>query len=310
MNLIEFLEDCGLETWTRGKNVQKGHVNIQCPFPWCDDDSNHCGIHTKTFKVRCWKCGKHSFKELVSEIATSPTGSIKNLIRDLKKDAGSTYIDSMSDPDEEKAYNNYVKIPVEAMDTFPPLHKDYLRGRGFNARKLIKLYKLLACHNYGYYKFRIIIPIFLDGKLVAFTSRDVTGEQDPPYLHGSPKECLMSVKNTIYNYDSIIEGGDVIIMEGPADVWKIGTGGICIFGVSIKPEQATLLLRKRIRTAFILLDNDKTGQRKRRVIGKEMGSIARKVEMLTLTKKNDAGELTLSEAEMLKSAINFNRGAV
>lgn len=304
MNLIEFFEEYNVEYWDRGKNVSPGWVNIQCVFPYCDDSSNHLGIRLSDFRVNCWKCGGHSTINLIREITGCSYSEAQEILKSLGAD--DPYLPPKNVDNTSSAFSDRVILPRESTTLFPTPHKEYLKDRGFNPRKLIRKYKLQAVHTVGKYKFRIIIPIIQNKKLVCFTSRDITNQQDPPYRHGSPHEVIISAKKVIYNYDTVASGGDAFLCEGPVDVWKLGDGAMSLLGVKHTEQQVKLILRKKINRLFIFFDNDKTGRRDARKLGKIMAPLVKKVEVLTLKHKEDPGELTLDEVASIKESLKFN----
>jgi len=303
MNLIEFLQEYDLEYWESGENVSPGWINIQCPFPECDDDKNHLGIKIKDLRVNCWKCGGHSIINLIRQIAECSFQEAKEILKSLGAD--DTYQPPINVDNTSSAFSEMVSLPRESSTNFPSMHIEYLRNRGFKTRNLIRKYKLQAVHNIGKYKFRIIIPIYMNKKLVCFTSRDITGQQEPPYRHGGPGEVIISAKKVIYNYDSVKSGGDAFLVEGPIDAWKLGDGAMSILGAKHSEQQVKLIMRKKINRLFIFFDSDKTGKKDSKKLGKIMAPLVRKVEILTLKDKNDPGQLTFAEADSIKAGLDF-----
>ncbi len=302
MSLLEFFEDCGVEVYTTGKNVTAGWCNINCPF--CDDPSNHLGIRYKDLRVSCWKCGGHSIEDLIIEVAECSYQEAKR----LRSTLGAGQVDLSSNVEKTASSVFTTKktlLPPESSIHFPRLHNQYLKSRGFKYRTLIKKYKLQAVHTIGRYKFRIIIPIYMNNKLVSFTSRDVTDEQEPKYLHARPEEVALKAKETIYNYDSLQKGADAFALEGPVDVWKMGDGSIALLGVRHTETQLKLLMRKEIRTLFIFFDREPQAQRIARRLGRLAAPLVRSVEIVTLQEKEDPGELTFSEVETIKDKLGF-----
>jgi len=309
MDIITFFEDQGIEYWTEGKNVRRGWVNIQCPF--CDDSSNHLGISLYNLEVKCWRCGEHTLQKLIAEIAEYSRSEAHIEAKLLQKslrdsDGRRTGVSPIKKKEASSAMTKAVRLPPESSNHFPKIHIEYLEGRGFiRPRGFIKKYKLLSCYTTGRYKFRIIIPIFLNRQIVSFTSKDVTDQQEPPYLNASLQESLISPKWIIYNYDTIIQGADAILVEGPIDVWKLGDGAISILGVEHHEQQILYLMKKEINTLFILFDNDPPGRKAARSLGRIMAPVVRDVELIFLKDINDPGALTLSEAELLKRKLGF-----
>lgn len=311
MDIFEFLEEHDVEYWTSGKNVSHGWVNIQCPFSGCSDASNHCGISMKTLRVSCWICGSHKILDLIAEVAhcsLKEASQIKrSLTQNLSQRVGNLLLSgSKSNASSSTTLLNKTCLPLEATLDFPKKHLRYLQLRGFTPpSKYIKKYKLLATHPVGRYKFRIIIPIYMNRQLVSFTSRDITGKQIPPYLSASDKEGKMNIKSTIYNYDFLHPGTDAILVEGPLDAWKLGNGAVSSFGVKYTDRQIILLKKKEIRTLFIMFDNDPAGRGGARNFAKVMAPLVKRIEIITFDTINDPGDLSIDETSILKYQIGF-----
>jgi DNA primase len=310
MDIFELLEDEGIEYWTAGKNVSAGWVNITCPF--CDDDSNHLGINLKSFRVKCWRCGSHRIIRLIAEIANCGTIEAKRIYNSLEASAGGVAPPlSVTSSVVKTKGAAPMALPQESTIHFPKIHSEYLRSRGFPPLKTIRKYKLRAVHNLGRYKFRIVIPVFMDRQLVSFTCRDITGQQDPPYKMASKNESLLDRNKVLFNYDSIPIGGNAILVEGPMDVMKLGSNAICGFGVNISMHQMLLLKKKKIRRLFVIFDSPKkdggVGKRAAKELAPVLAPIVQKrVEIITLKRALDPGELTIEGAKAVKAELGFD----
>lgn len=122
------------------------------------------------------------------------------------------------------------------------------RGFGSDTEDVIKKYDLRGCL-LGDFKYRLIIPVYFEGNLVAYTGRAI-GDAKLRYRSKATKDGkVASVKNYIWNYDAAIEGGDILIVtEGPFDAIKadyygrtLDTHAVCIFNTSVSPEQQAYL---------------------------------------------------------------------
>jgi len=308
MDVKEWLKENDIEFFTRGNNVGVGWINITCPF--CGDDSNHLGIRLKNLQVSCWRCGRHKFVKLVIELIDCSYQDAKQIEQDLSLEADKDYSPfSKKDVDNASSILTLKKtiLPPESTKTFPIRHTKYLRSRGFNpTKKFIRKYKLLAVHNIGKYKFRIIIPVYLRHHLVAFTSRDITDIQSPKYLSSGKYETTINIKETIYNYDSVPVGGDAILVEGPLDAWKLGDGAISLLSANCIDRQIVLLKEKKIRNLFILFDNDKPGNRASKSIARVLAPLVKRIEIVRFNGHvSDPGSLSLDQAEVIKSQLGF-----
>ncbi len=248
-NIIQFLEDEEIEYWLEGNNVGHGGVNIRCPF--CDDSSNHLGMVIRNPKViRCWRCGTKSLNKLIEELGHDPKDILERYDGELDKD---------------DLFVSKPKLEPKPV-ILPPYRKlgfmeiNYLHNRGFDKfNKRHRLYEdwgIFSGGNVGEFKFRIIVPIYQDGKLISYQGRDYTGNQTPKYKNYSGA----NLKDTLYGIDGV-KGDRVIITEGVFDVWKLGKGNaVATFGTEYTLKQLRLLIEKGIEKVVIAFDSDVAGQ--------------------------------------------------
>lgn len=238
-DIYEYLNDRGIDYSETGTNTSKGWVNIRCPFPHCGDRSNHLGINLASKAFHCWKCGEH--------------GSIIILLQELEgctKREAEAIIEQFQNIDDLMHYENtpsdvvvaegFQYPPKGIVDTFPEIHLQYLRNRNFDPNLIIPKYKLLACHTLGRFKFRIIIPVIQDGRIVNFVSRAVIKDLKPRYKNASAKDLpIIELGDLLYNIDYVNDRA--LILEGPTDVWNVGDGSICTFGTAVSKAQMSKL---------------------------------------------------------------------
>jgi len=303
MELTEFLDDHGIEYWDHGKNISPGWINIQCIF--CDDHSNHLGIRLSDLRVSCWRCGGHKINKLIMGIAECDYQKSKVIYTSLRSSLGAGYLSPLYSTASSSELSKMVSLPQECTKKFPKDHIAYLKNRGFNPREIIKKYKLQAVHTIGRYKFRIIIPIYMNKKLVSFTSRDITDEQALRYKGASQSECILNPKEVIYNYDTLSEGSDAILVEGPIDVWKLGDGTISILGITHTRRQIIAIKKKKIRNMFILFDRGKKEIVTAKKLARILAPLVKSVEVVTLNKAKDPGELKVEEAALIKRQLGL-----
>jgi len=103
----------------------------------------------------------------------------------------------------------------------------------------------------------------------------------------------------------------IIIVEGPADVWKLGDGVVATSGIKYTSAQVLrcveLVKSKNLKRAFILFDTDKEDKRKQaqiqaKKLAENLSTFLNHVEMLTL-EKGDPADLTLTEVKELRKSI-------
>lgn len=298
MDIKQFLQDNNIRYWERGKNVSQGYIGLQCPFPGCDDSSNHLGIRLKDLKVNCWKCGPHSLTKLIQLLINV------------------SYIDAKAIAGNFDHYQVEERLPAEKLiyppyfsKVFPLVHRRYLRNRKFVPRELIEKYNLRACYRLGKYNYRIIIPIYQDRRLVSWTARDVTGIAEQKYKAATIEESLINPHNLIFNLDSVKPGKDAFCVEGPFDVFRLGDGAFCFLGVKINASRLRQIALKKIRKFIIFFDNDLTGKNAAKYIANTVAPLVGEVLIVKFKynkKKIDPAKITPAQVTKLKIDLDFD----
>lgn len=269
---VRLLDEHRIEYVTRGPNVKRGEIAIRCPFCGSADPSHHMGLNLETGWYSCWRNrSQHSGK--------SPLRLIMALLRvsyGQARDIAGLGDDYM-DPDGFDAIAARVmgRNKGEAQPTaterrfldldpgFLPItdkirtrrHWNYLYSRGFDRTQrgveevdlLVDQYKLVAGLS-GPWRDRVILPFYLDGKLVTWTGRAI-GPALRRYRDLELDHSLLGPKETLYNVDCIHKGGKVLVLqEGPFDVLKVdfygkrlGVRSVGLATNSMTEDQALLL---------------------------------------------------------------------
>jgi DNA primase len=307
MDCIEWLLESDVDMKKSGKNVSAGWIGIKCLF--CDDSSYHLGIRVKDLRCSCWKCGSHSIVSVVQEITHCSRQRARSIVKEFDQADENELLNDQK-YHVEKAQKYLTKLPTH-LTTFPQQYKQYLLKRKFHPNRTRRKYELLAAGNVGDYNFRIIIPLYIDRKLVTFTSRAIFDEMEPKYYNAKVKDSLLSPRDCVYNYDNIYPGKDCMIVEGPVDVWRFGDGSCATIGIQFTQSQLIFLRRKQIRNLFIMMDAERFAQRvKAEEIARLMGPwISGRVELLEAKWKKDLGDFSFSEANTLRKRLNFKGSA-
>lgn len=250
--LLEYLDDRRIGYSTSGKNISSGWIGLTCPY--CDDASNHFGINLEHKSFNCWRCGRHgSLITFIMLVDNCRRGEAWAVVKEYQ----GGYVPRDQRAKEPLRFT--MALPAGLEPDWPGLHWDYLVGRGFDPEVIIPKYKLRACYTVGKYKYTIIIPIFLDGKLVNFQAMDVTRQKKRRYESPANKDAVMPAKACLYNLDTVQRVA--LIVEGATDVWRFGEGTVCTFGTEWTDEQVALLVEKELRSVFIMFDPEATAQR-------------------------------------------------
>jgi len=142
---------------------------------------------------------------------------------------------------------------------------DYLLKRGFkNTDRLIKKYEIYCC-NIGEWKKRLIFPVYYKDILVTWIGRSIYSSSQLSYKDLSIKESVRHAKYCLYNYDSLIKGGKVLMIgEGLFDMLKLdyyspkGFRATCLFTKTMTDDQKYLLteLSFLYEEVWLVLDQD------------------------------------------------------
>jgi hypothetical protein len=146
---------------------------------------------------------------------------------------------------------------------------DYISSRGFTEEEALEVcdrYRLRCCLT-GDWKDRIIVPIYLDGKLISWTGRSIHKNAFLRYRNLEVEESVIQTKHALFNFDEAfgIRPGDTLyILEGPFDVIKLdyylrGTNNraVGMFNMTPTEEQVSLFsdLKDAYKRFVVLLDN-------------------------------------------------------
>jgi len=287
-DILAYLQSRNIPYQTGGDNVSSGWIGLCCLY--CVDHSDHLGVNLQSKAFNCLKCGETgSAYKLVQTIDGVDFHKAKAIMEEF---SGALYIP------KEKKFQTKTTLPVGASKKFSKAHLDFLIKRRYT-EEVIKTYDLYATGPVGIYNHRIIIPVFVNHRMVAFVGRDVTGNSDKPYWNSSDKYGTKDVKQTLYNMDNVI-GNAVIIVEGILDAWRIGDGAVCTFGTKYTREQLRLL--KGMHRAFVLYDADAIAIAHK--LAYDLSSFVKEVGVLELS-EGDPDNLSDDDVRALRKEIGL-----
>lgn len=289
LNITKLLGEIGVAHWTYGKNVQEGWTSVSCPH--CGDRSNHGAFSPTGTAYSCFKCGRHSVRETVAKYVTW-------------EEAGRLITEHSSSLNfcntQEKLRAGSVAWPPEgACKDMPEAHAQYLIDRGYNPQQIEELYGISSMYHTGDFKYRILIPIFENGRVVTYVGRDITGKAPLRYKNLSSSRSIKQAKEVIYNLDSVHE--TAIVCEGITDAWRFGVHGVATCGLVTTQAQIDALA-KRIKHAFICFDSEPQAQKQARLLGEALAYQGTKVEILSID-ASDPGELSAEEADEIRREV-------
>jgi len=201
----------------------------------------------------------------------------------------------------------YCVIPKEVM----PLNVtqllqigSFFNKRYLNATGVVAKYNLHWSGPIGYFKYRIIIPVYYKGELCTLVGRDVTGKAEEKYLNYPNHLSTTNIKSLLYNIDNA-KKKKLIIVEGPADVWRLGDGAVATFGIKWTTQQVKLIAMGGYEQVFIMYDNEKLAQVAANGLAEELSVFIKDVNVLHAEWVKDPGELSQERADVLMQSYGF-----
>jgi hypothetical protein len=297
IDIKKLCQDYHIQFWESGKNVAAGWINLKCPF--CTDTSNHLGFSPQGHFV-CWKCGSHPLKKVLQKILRIDEQDLSRIFRDY---GGAKQ--RIADTVEER-----VKIGVDKFQ-FPsnigPMlksHHTYLNNRNFNSKQLERWWNLLGTGPIAKldnidFKYRIIIPIMWDEKVVSFQARDYTNKQTLRYITCPKNREIVHHKHILYGLQNNWTDTGIIV-EGVTDVWRLGPRACATFGIEYTLAQVREI-KKHFKRVYILFDCEPQAQEKAYELSAELNfrGISNEVIMI----ENDPGSMNQTVADMLVNQL-------
>lgn len=245
MNIVELLEKHNIPHRSNGTHhhARAGWVQVDCPY--CASVGGfHMGLCIARPRASCWRCGSRRIGDVLWQISGGKFGL---------KGADLKYAHTRQDV----VHGNY-KPPAGA-GPLHTLHKGYLLRRGYDCDMVEHLWRVTGTQwQAGPMLWRLVIPIFLDGRAVSWTSRSIAKDPGLRYISADPTEEAVPHKSLLYGEEHC--GQSVIVCEGPLDVWAIGPGAVCTFGTAFTPAQLNRLARFSRRVLVYDSDANRAGE--------------------------------------------------
>ena len=228
MEIKDLLDELGISYREDHRNIRTGWIGMDCP--WCGTvDKFHLGISLEDHYASCWVCGYHSLPAVVAELSSLSYGQAKERLGPL----------APSRP-QERPQIGPVRVP-NGVGGLLPAHIAYLKERNVDFR-LARFWGLCGIGVAIRLSWRIWIPVHDRGELVTWTTRSI-GRGG--YISARPNEEAKPIKSCLYGADHCRHVA--IVVEGPADVWRIGPGAVATFGCNHTAEQVRRLAEYPVR---------------------------------------------------------------
>ena len=304
IDIVAYLKHRGIQYWDTGNNISQDWIGIRCL--WCGDKANHLGIHTTRGTINCFRCPvKGTVFKIIMKVERCSFDeallTVKNFNRlrsthslPLPRERSFNYR-SLEQQDSEINVLSQFAFDTEML----PVHENFLKSRYFDPIFLMEKYKIKFCGPLGYYKLRIIVPVFDGQRCVSFVARDATDQAESPYLNCPNEQGLIDIRDSVYNLNHATNP-DVIVVEGVTDVWRVGDDCVATLGVKYTTHQVLTL--SQYRRCFILFDAEDRAQDQARQLSYDLGTVVQEVIRLELP-EGDPAELSESDIKSLRKQV-------
>jgi hypothetical protein len=245
------------------------------------------GYNLRSGALSCWKCGTRGQVETLSALTGLDPEECRKIL------AGGR--DGPRRPRAEpKPRGKYT--PPTPLEDLGPVHRNYLKGRGFDPDELARLWGLKAttlCHRSPW---SVVAPIHLGGTPVSWVSRRCSDRDKGARHNGaSPEEESIARKTLLFAEDHCEHA--IVVVEGVFDVFRIGPGAVATFGTSYSRSQIYRMSRYPVRV--VCFDNEQEAQKRATVLAKTLESLPGKTYNISLDAK-DPGCAHESEIKELR----------
>ena len=288
MDIIRLYRDFSIEYHTEGhKHCRPGYVNVICPF--CTGNFGyHLSYNLQDDYFICWRCGWHPHVKTLCELLEMSQYEVIPILHQYEV---SRII--LSFKEKEKHPFKYPSNTEPLLES----HKKYLKNRGFNPKKLEKLWNLKSVGPIGNlnnipYKHRIVIPFVWNIEIVSFDTRDVTDKHKNKYQACPAEYEILNHKHILYGNQEAW-GKTGICVEGPTDVWRFGENSFAVSGIKYTYAQIRLMstIFKRV---FVVFDDEPQAQLQARKLVAELKY--RGIRAKNIRIKGDPGSISQKKA--------------
>lgn len=307
-DFIKLFKDYKIDYTTKSN---RGWINVECVYCTSSSHSKHLGFNLADGHCTCWKCGGHQATPTLARLLAIPSGEVNQVLAQYES---RNYV--LNHLNKRIPQAKHLELPT---DTFTPAERKYLLSRNFSPRYLHEKYGVVGGGISGDWKYRIIIPLIINGKIVSWTGRTILSKKKadelkiPRYKNLSIEESCVNPKTSLFNLDNSLRK-EVIITEGCFDVMRFGglnfnknDNIICSFGTTMTEEQLKVIA-DRYEKVFMMFDNEPEAQEKARKYGLQLSSMGLSVEVVDFYSDfgvNDLGDCSDEQVNIIKKELGF-----
>ena len=265
--LLEHLQKAGIQA-TDQTPARKGNIALPCPYCGTNDTGKHLSIKTQNPAQglsACWRDNSHNhhpnqITKLLKALNLS-NHSIKTILQELTtllppKESLKEYTPlnlgwtTTLQPNPPKEWNTRHKQAIRYLKNRIQYH-DY--------KNIITKYNLFLSRRHPG---RIMIPITRDTEIINYQGRAINPDIHTRYLAADTEtEGGISIKNTIFNEDSLSGNTNLVITEGVFDAISIetihkNTHATATFGTTTTQAQKDILNNKALLYEKIFVAGD------------------------------------------------------
>lgn len=238
----------------------------------------------------CWSCGGHSLYSILVELFDGDRKRAWDVTQNLAPG-------TLRGTPKQQTPRGRLKLPKGLEELGEP-HRRYLRRRGFDPDRVARTWGLKALGLTGRYAWRIWIPVHQRAAVVSWTTRAISDEASPKYLTAPPDCEKLPIKSLLYGDD--LASSHAIVVEGPADAWRIGPGAVATLGVNVSNAQIKRISQFAVRA--ICFDNEPNAQRRAKALAHQLSLMPGVTYTLELD-SDDPGNATEKEIRSVRRAV-------
>ena len=278
------------------------YININCPFHDNGIRGYKGGINLAGGFYHCWACNGSSIEKVISELLHISFYEAKKVLEEYSTD---TIIRSKLNRKVSKGNN--IQLPGNEIVKDSKAW-NYLLKRRFDPQYLIDTYKIKDGGLTGDWNFRIIIPIFVNGKIVSYQGRSIFSKEKCKeldilrYKTLNIYDSVINAKYTFYGLDDC-KSDWIVLVEGPFDRWRLGPNNILSTLGTSTSEQQIILLAERYKKVIFLFDNEKIAQDRAKKYGQRLAGLGVEVEIFNPEFEHDPGDYSASEEAEVRGEL-------
>lgn len=279
------------------KTNGSGWLSIDCPNPNCKNTDMKCGCNPKSSAVSCFRCGVMKKLDFIKYLLNVSWQEAFVILKSYN--SNKVYFEGIDLTNRPSS----VELP-EGHKPLNSIAKKYLKTRGFDPQLLESKYGFRCLDHTSIHPNRIVIPIYLNGILVSYTTRSYSPYEDAGlrYLSCDISKEVVPHKSILYNWDFCYDDVAVIV-EGPLDAIKGSDGFVASFGIQFCSAQIRMLKKKK--KIYTFFDNETKAQRKAKELAQSLSLFGISCENICLTNAKDPGELSEKDIKILRKELEL-----